>query len=114
MPLFRVWREQRDMPWPALLDYWGVPNLQVINREVHAAKCAGEANYRRKVATELAALSEAWSHQFSIIFAYFDIRRPNFASGGGYQTLFNCFSETSFAPPFGGTAQWLIPENRNW
>jgi hypothetical protein len=28
--------------WP----YWGVPNLQVINRDVHAAKCAEEAKYR--------------------------------------------------------------------
>ena len=46
MPLFRVWREQRDTPWPALLSYWGVPNLQVINRDVHAAKCAEEAKYR--------------------------------------------------------------------
>jgi hypothetical protein len=59
MPLFRVWREQRDTPWPTLLNYWGVPNLQVINREVHVAKCADEANYRRKVTTEHAAPSEA-------------------------------------------------------
>ena len=42
VPLFRVWREQRDTPWPELLSYWGVPNLQVINRDVHAAKCAEE------------------------------------------------------------------------
>ncbi len=28
------------------LSYWGVPNLQVINRDVHAAKCAEEAKYR--------------------------------------------------------------------
>lgn len=55
MPLFRVWREQRNTPWPTLLDYWGVPNLQVINREVHAAKCVDEANYRREAATERAA-----------------------------------------------------------
>jgi hypothetical protein len=46
VPLFRVWREMRDMPWPTLLSYWGVPNLQVINRDVHAAKCAEEARYR--------------------------------------------------------------------
>jgi len=47
MPLFRVWREHRDMPWPALLGFWGVSNLQVINREVHVAKCAAEADSRR-------------------------------------------------------------------
>ena len=33
IPLFRVWREYRDAPWPKLLGYWGLPNLQVINRE---------------------------------------------------------------------------------
>ena len=40
IPLCRVWSECRDAPWPALLDHWGLPNLQVINRDVHAAKCA--------------------------------------------------------------------------
>jgi hypothetical protein len=48
VPLFRLWGEQRDTPWPRLLDYWGLPNLQVINRDVHAAKCAEEAKYRRR------------------------------------------------------------------
>jgi hypothetical protein len=43
IPLFRVWSEQRDTPWPRLLDFWGLPNLQVINRDIHAAKCATEA-----------------------------------------------------------------------
>jgi hypothetical protein len=47
IPLFRVWSEYRDAPWPALLDYWGLPNLQVINRDVHVAKCATEAQHRR-------------------------------------------------------------------
>jgi hypothetical protein len=46
VPLFQVWREHRDRDWPALLGFWGTPNLQVINREVHAAKCAAEAGYR--------------------------------------------------------------------
>jgi hypothetical protein len=46
VPLFRVWSEHRDTPWPGLLDYWGLPNLQVINRDVHAAKCATEARDR--------------------------------------------------------------------
>jgi hypothetical protein len=47
VPLFRVWRECRDVAWPALLHYWGLPNLQVINRDIHAAKCATEARGRR-------------------------------------------------------------------
>jgi hypothetical protein len=46
VPLFRVWSERRDTPWPALLDYWGLPNMQLINRDVHAAKCATEARER--------------------------------------------------------------------
>jgi hypothetical protein len=29
-----------------LIDFWGMPNLQVINRDVHAAKCATEARDR--------------------------------------------------------------------
>ena len=47
VPLFRVWREHRYTPWPLLLGFWGVPNLQVINRDVHAGKCAIEAQFRR-------------------------------------------------------------------
>ena len=46
VPLFRVWGEHRETAWPALLAFWGAPNLQVINRDVHAAKCALEAGYR--------------------------------------------------------------------
>jgi hypothetical protein len=46
VPLFRVWQEHRDTAWPALLAFWGVPNLRVINRAAHAAKCAAEAGYR--------------------------------------------------------------------
>jgi hypothetical protein len=42
-----VWGEHRDADWPRLLAFWGVPNLQVINRDAHAAKCASEANDRR-------------------------------------------------------------------
>jgi hypothetical protein len=42
-----VWSEHRETPWPDLLNYWGLPNLQVINRDVHAAKCAIEARGRR-------------------------------------------------------------------
>ena len=52
VPLFRVWGERRDTPWPKLLDYWGLPNLQVINRDVHVEKCADEASYRRRAAAD--------------------------------------------------------------
>jgi hypothetical protein len=46
VPLFRVWSELRQRPWPDLLNYWGLPNLQVINRDVHVTKCAIEARDR--------------------------------------------------------------------
>jgi hypothetical protein len=49
VPLFRVWGEHRDTPWPTLLGFWGVPNLQVINRDAHVGKCAAEARYRTGV-----------------------------------------------------------------
>jgi hypothetical protein len=49
VPLYRVWREHRQAGWPKLLAFWGLPNLQVINRDAHAAKCAAEAGDRRKV-----------------------------------------------------------------
>jgi hypothetical protein len=45
-PLFRVWRDHRDRPWPDLLAFWGAENLQVVNRPAHAAKCAREAGER--------------------------------------------------------------------
>jgi hypothetical protein len=47
VPLFQVWREHRDLEWPQLLDFWGRPNLQVINRNAHVEKCAAEAFSRR-------------------------------------------------------------------
>ncbi|GJD48301.1 hypothetical protein OPKNFCMD_1018 [Methylobacterium crusticola] len=46
VPLYRVWREHRAAPWPVLLGYWGLPNLQVVNRTIHADKCAAEAGER--------------------------------------------------------------------
>jgi hypothetical protein len=49
VPLFRVWREHREMAWPDLLSFWGLPNLQIINRDVHVEKCAAEAVTRRRV-----------------------------------------------------------------
>ena len=48
VPLFRVWKEHREMEWPALLSFWGLPNLQIINRDVHVEKCAAEATSRRR------------------------------------------------------------------
>jgi hypothetical protein len=47
IPLFRVWGEHRDLRWPKLLDFWGLPNLQVISWDVHITKSADEAAYRR-------------------------------------------------------------------
>jgi hypothetical protein len=49
VPLYRIWREERARPWPELLGYWGLPNLQVVNRAVHADKCAAEAGERASV-----------------------------------------------------------------
>lgn len=49
-PLYRVWRDHRDAPWPSLLAFWGRPNLQVINRPAHVAKCAEEAGDRTRAA----------------------------------------------------------------
>ena len=46
VPLHQVWRERRAEPWPVLLGYWGTPNLQVIGRGAHLAKCAVEAGAR--------------------------------------------------------------------
>ena len=51
VPLFRVWRELRATPWPDLLAFWGLPNLRVINRAAHAAKCASEAGQRARART---------------------------------------------------------------
>src|SRR5262245_12569426 len=55
VPLFRVWREHRDAAWPSLLRFWGVPNLQVINRDAHVAKCTAEAGLRSRNAANAKA-----------------------------------------------------------
>jgi hypothetical protein len=55
VPLFRVWREHRDMDWPALLGFWGLPNLQVINRDAHVEKSTAEAGTRRRSAVDAEA-----------------------------------------------------------
>ena len=46
VPLHVVWRRHRETAWPALLAFWGAPNLQVINRDAHRTKCAREAEAR--------------------------------------------------------------------
>jgi hypothetical protein len=48
LPLYRVWGEHRDTAWPQLLAFWGAPNLQVVNRDAHVAKCADEAGERQE------------------------------------------------------------------
>ena len=47
IPLHRVWQERGAYEWPSMLSFWGVPNLQVINEDAHAAKCLAEAQARR-------------------------------------------------------------------
>jgi hypothetical protein len=47
IPLHRVWHERSNHEWPTMLAFWGVPNLQVINADAHAAKCLAEAQARR-------------------------------------------------------------------
>ena len=46
VPLHRVWRQRRDLPWAALLQFWGFPNLQAINRDAHREKSAAETSHR--------------------------------------------------------------------
>ncbi|HVI28996.1 hypothetical protein [Hansschlegelia sp.] len=48
VPLYEVWRDRRDLPWPELLGYWGAPNLQVVNRVVHTAKSVAETQERAR------------------------------------------------------------------
>lgn len=56
VPLFSVWAEHRERPWPELLAFWGAPNLQVINKAAHSDKCAQEAGLR---AQKRAAVAES-------------------------------------------------------
>ena len=46
VPLFEVWRDRRDLPWPELLAFWGAPNLQVVNRSAHTGKSIAETQDR--------------------------------------------------------------------
>jgi len=49
VPLFQVRRERQDLAWPDLLTFWGAPNLQVVNRAAHVAKCSAEAAERARL-----------------------------------------------------------------
>ena len=57
VPLHRVWRQQRDLPWAALLRFWGFPNLQAINRDAHRVKSAAETSRRAAEVADRAAES---------------------------------------------------------
>jgi hypothetical protein len=49
VPLFQVRRERQDLAWPDLLTFWGAPNLQVVNRAAHVAKCSAETAERARL-----------------------------------------------------------------
>lgn len=46
VPLYAVWRGRTQEPWPALLRFWGRPNLQAVNAAAHRGKSADEASER--------------------------------------------------------------------
>lgn len=48
-PLFQVWRDHRDLPWPELLSFWGLPNLQVVNSVMHDRKSVEETRTRARL-----------------------------------------------------------------
>jgi hypothetical protein len=56
VPLFEVWRMCAPDPraWPRLLRYWGLPNLQVINRSAHVEKCGLESSARARLRQAMA------------------------------------------------------------
>lgn len=59
VPLYEVWREHRDRPWAELLAHWGTPNLGVVNRGAHRAKCAREAGSRAGQVRSVLSTDEA-------------------------------------------------------
>lgn len=59
VPLYAVWSEHRLLSWPELLAFWGVPNLQVVNRAAHLDKCAEEATERARRRAVLLSPSES-------------------------------------------------------
>jgi hypothetical protein len=58
IPLFRVWRDHRDLPWPTLLAFWGLPNLQVVSCEVHLRKSLEEGVERRSAQRQRAGVGD--------------------------------------------------------
>lgn len=48
VPLWRVREEREIHPWPAILRFWGLANLQALSTEGHAAKTAREAAARAR------------------------------------------------------------------
>jgi hypothetical protein len=48
VPLWRVREEREIHPWPAILRFWGLSNLQALSTEGHAAKTAREAAARAR------------------------------------------------------------------
>ena len=67
LPLYRVWREHRSIPWSRLLAFWGAPNLRVVNRAVHVLKCRDEAGERSRARrdTGLVAVEEQEEPSFT-------------------------------------------------
>ena len=59
VPLHVVWRRHREEPWPALLRFWGFPNLGAVDRAAHASKSAVEAAGRAAARRSTAATSVA-------------------------------------------------------
>lgn len=67
VPLFKVWHDHREQPWPDLLAFWGIPNLQVINRPAHLEKCARESGERARLFDRSLAEPAASSDAFGAI-----------------------------------------------
>ena len=86
VPLFRVWSEHRETPWPDLLTYWGLPNLQVINHDVHAVKCAIEARDRRAARLAPAAYASIHSRLCERSFSPIGLSRAFVEGLMSYQT----------------------------
>jgi hypothetical protein len=75
IPLFRVWSEHRNTPWAELLGFWGLPNLQAINRDAMPQS----ARQRRAIGGPGAAiLPDTWVlHLSDAIFSssFLELRR---------------------------------------
>jgi hypothetical protein len=67
VPLFQVWRERRDTPWPELLAYWGLPNLQVISRRPRRQMRGGGAVSRGNTGAVIARVGGRSSKRRSMM-----------------------------------------------